>query len=332
MIDKVVIDLQQSPQTKTGLVNLKDLIETAAHKWYKENEKDSMKAKWGKTYNWKELVKEIDWRSLKHDPVIYHDLETPGTPKNHILFRSSFLNDTTREQEYNLRAERRTVSTCSFSIFEGYTTEQSVNLEIEVPLPKCVIEASTGFRREYTLEQSRDKQIEEELTWSVESNIKIPSLSQTTAELVVQEDEYKGTFEIKSYFFGEIRLKVFKDQQELLNLEFGDLEDLFPRDKGFRKDARGIYRVTRGECKARFGISQKVELHQRALPGAEQYFKQVQDKEREKQPQVEPPPLIKKNLNVNNNTNNFDTVRNHILKDYRSNGSIPIPSAPNIPY
>ncbi|CAF1271067.1 unnamed protein product [Didymodactylos carnosus] len=161
---------------------------------------------------------------------------------------------------------------------------------------------------------------------------KIPGLSQTTAELVVQEDEYKGTFEIKSYFFGEIRLKVFKDQQELLNLEFGDLEDLFPRDKGFRKDARGIYRVTRGECKARFGISQKVELHQRALPGAEQYFKQVQDKEREKQPQDEPPPLIKKNLNVNNNTNNFDTVRNHILKDYRSNGSIPIPSAPNIPY
>ena len=48
-----------------NLVNLRDLVETAAHKWYKENEKDSMKAKWGKTYNWKELIKEIDWRSLK---------------------------------------------------------------------------------------------------------------------------------------------------------------------------------------------------------------------------------------------------------------------------
>jgi hypothetical protein len=48
-----------------GLVNLKDLIEAASHKWYKDNEKDSTKAKWGKTYNWKELVKEIDWRSLK---------------------------------------------------------------------------------------------------------------------------------------------------------------------------------------------------------------------------------------------------------------------------
>jgi hypothetical protein len=94
-------------------------------------------------------------------------------------------------------------------------------------------------------------------------------MSQTTAELVVQEDQYHGTFEIKSYFYGEIRVKLYKDSQDVLSLEFGDLEDLFPRDKGFRKDARGIYRITRGECKARFGVSQKVELHAKPLPGQE---------------------------------------------------------------
>lgn len=94
-------------------------------------------------------------------------------------------------------------------------------------------------------------------------------MSETTAELIVQEDEYQGAFEIKSYFFGEIRVKLFKDSQEVLSLEFGDLEDLLPRDKGFRKDARGIYRMTRGECKARFGVSQKVELHAKPLTGNE---------------------------------------------------------------
>ena len=110
---------------------------------------------------------------VRHDQVVYSDIDTPGTPKNHILFRSTFLNDTDREQQYSLKAERRTVSTCSFSILEGYTTEQCASLELEVPLPKCVLEASSGFRREYTLEQSRDKQVEEELSWSVESNIKV---------------------------------------------------------------------------------------------------------------------------------------------------------------
>jgi hypothetical protein len=106
-------------------------------------------------------------------------------------------------------------------------------------------------------------------------------MSQTTAELVVQEDEYFGTFEIKSYFFGEIRVKLFKDSQDVLSLEFGDLEDLFPRDKGFRKDARGIYRITRGECKARFGISQKVELHAKPLPGAELILRQAQSQQQD---------------------------------------------------
>ncbi len=101
-------------------------------------------------------------------------------------------------------------------------------------------------------------------------------MSQTTAELVVQEDEYRGTFQIKSYFYGEIRVKLFKDTQDVLTLEFGDLEDLFPRDKGFHKDANGIFRITRGECKARFGVSQKVELHAKPLPGAELMFRQSQ--------------------------------------------------------
>ena len=59
--------IQSTPasSSKMAVVNLKDLVESASHKWYKDNEKDSTKAKWGKTYNWKELVKEIDWRSLK---------------------------------------------------------------------------------------------------------------------------------------------------------------------------------------------------------------------------------------------------------------------------
>lgn len=101
-------------------------------------------------------------------------------------------------------------------------------------------------------------------------------MSQTTAELIVQEDEYRGTFEIKSYFYGEIRVKLFKDSQEVLSLEFGDLEDLFPRDKGFRKDLHGLYRITRGECRARFGVSQKVELHAKPLPGADLLLRQSQ--------------------------------------------------------
>ena len=59
-------------------------------------------------------------------------------------------------------------------------------------------------------------------------------------------------------------------------MEFGDLEDLFPREKGFRKDARGVYRITRGECKARFGVSQKVELHAKPIANPESKSPSIQ--------------------------------------------------------
>ena len=90
-------------------------------------------------------------------------------------------------------------------------------------------------------------------------------MSKTTAELVVQESKYKGEFEIKTYFSGYLRFKLFKDGRELLLIELPDLENIFSREKGFGRDQKGIFRITKGECKATFGVEQKIELHQTPL-------------------------------------------------------------------
>ncbi len=182
-----------------------------------------------------------------------------------MLFRSSFINDTDKEQDYLLRAERKTVSSCDIELYEGYVTEGSLDLSLEIPLPGCVISTGAGFKREYTMEKGITKSIQEEMTWSVESNIKIPQMSKTTAELLVKEDEYRGRFEIKTYFYGGISVKLMKDGYELLAIELDDLNDIFNSEKGFKRDKNGIFIVTRGECKAVFGIEQKIELHQQKL-------------------------------------------------------------------
>jgi hypothetical protein len=90
-------------------------------------------------------------------------------------------------------------------------------------------------------------------------------MSKTTAELLVQEDQYKGQFEIKTYFSGGVSIRLFKDNLELVTIDLDDLEQILTLDRGFKKDKKGIYRLTRGECKAAFGIEQKIELHQRPL-------------------------------------------------------------------
>ncbi len=91
-------------------------------------------------------------------------------------------------------------------------------------------------------------------------------MSKTTAELFVQENEYQGRFEIKTYFRGEISIKLLNpDGIEVCQMELPDLENIFTIDKGFQRDGRGLFMVTRGKCKARFGIDQKIELHQRPI-------------------------------------------------------------------
>ena len=58
-----------------------------------------------------------------------------------------FLNDTINDQDYNLKAERKTTSTCEFEIFEGYLTEGEANLSVEIPVPGCVLSAGGGFKK-----------------------------------------------------------------------------------------------------------------------------------------------------------------------------------------
>jgi len=86
-----------------------------------------------------------------------------------------------------------------------------------------------------------------------------------TAELMVRENEYKGNFEIKTYFRGEISVKLFHDGIEVCEIELADLDDLLTKDKGFERDSKGLFRMTRGRCNARFGIDQKIELRQRPI-------------------------------------------------------------------
>ena len=90
-------------------------------------------------------------------------------------------------------------------------------------------------------------------------------MTKTTAELLVKEDEYKGQFEIKTYFSGGVNVKLFKKQQMILELDLSDLDDIFENRAGFKKDNHGWYFLTKGECKAKFGIEQKIELHQKPL-------------------------------------------------------------------
>ncbi len=159
------------------VVDIKELFDNYARLMFKENERDYY-SKLKKSVGWKELTREINWKKLRirHEKPVYVDdhVHSPGSNiKSNVLFRSTFINDTTKEQEYLLRTERKTTSSCDFELYEGYCTEGSLELSLEIPLPGCVLSAGSGLKRQYSLENAASKSFQEEVSWSIESNVKV---------------------------------------------------------------------------------------------------------------------------------------------------------------
>jgi hypothetical protein len=111
---------------------------------------------------------------VRHEKPVYKDVVMPGTNrKSYSIFRSTYVNDTEYEQEHKLRTEGRTMAICEIEISKGYVTEGSADFSLEIPIPEYVAEVGAGFKREYTINNKTSNKFEEEISWSVESNIKV---------------------------------------------------------------------------------------------------------------------------------------------------------------
>lgn len=90
--------------------------------------------------------------------------------------------------------------------------------------------------------------------------IKVPGKSQTIARLVIEEHQFKGRFEIKTYFFGKVSMKLLKNGTHLTTFDLGDLMQFFTSNHGFQKDENGIFIFSKCDVNGTYGIKQKVEL------------------------------------------------------------------------
>ncbi|VDP74981.1 unnamed protein product [Echinostoma caproni] len=102
-----------------------------------------------------------------HSPSRPHGIKRKMN--SHVLFSSVFTNQTSETQTNHLRTERRTSATCRISMQKSVCKEGSLSLQIGPPGP--VIQANGGFRREVQMSNEQEKVFEEELTWSVDTEV-----------------------------------------------------------------------------------------------------------------------------------------------------------------
>ena len=217
---------------------------------------------------------DISWKGVRvshgEAEFDYDTLQIPP-PKSQILFRTFFTNNTDMEQEYSFKTERVTRSTCEVSVERGVTMEQELSLKLATPCE--VFEANAGFRRELSVMKAYGETFEEELLWAVDSQIKVPSMVKTTAELVIKEDQYNGKFKVNSQLSGKIHVSItnLRDNNSFIKAIDGNLADIVETElhnglsEGVRVVQNTVHYQTYGKCNFRYGVEQQVDLKQEKL-------------------------------------------------------------------
>lgn len=223
-----------------------------------------------------EVHLDINWQRVRFTPTMpdYSDREMVETPKSQIVFKSTFDNRTDHDQEHSFQTERTTTCSSTTTVMKGYT--KGFNVELSLALPEEVASLTAGFGREVTMEAAEEDTHEQTLTWAVDSTIKVAAHHRTTAEMVVREQQFNANFKMEVKIRGTVIvcLTNLKDNNSFVQSIEGDiaqiLEDEARRGRqGYAVQGRSVVYMVEGKCEFRFGIEQKVKLHEEALSGDE---------------------------------------------------------------
>lgn len=227
------------------------------------------------------IAMDIDWKRVKFDddPPLYTPRPpVPGTGRstNHVLFNTTFTNRTDHEQNFSFKTERKTRSSFAVQVEQGCVT--GAEMGVKLTTPGEFLEINAGFKRETVLVNTDSQTVEEELTWGVDSQVKVAPGHIAEAKLVILEEEYDGAFDVTSRISGVVRIVMrnAKNNNSFMRATEGPVyrvveeaiaKGLYkPSDAVFVDRERKIIVVTtKGKCKFRYGLKQTVEVDQKPI-------------------------------------------------------------------
>ena len=212
------------------------------------------------------------WKRVKftHSEPDYTEKQQPPQPKSQVLFRTFFTNETDQEQEYSFKTERTTCSSCEVQLERAVTIGEEVGLNLKTPCE--ILEVSAGFHREVSVTKSQGQEFEQEMMWGVDSQIKVPPHTKTTAELVISEAQLTANFQMTTSVAGRILVTVtnLKENNSLVTVVEGNIAEIMRREmenglRGFQVEKNSVTYTTKGTSNFRYAVEQNIRLHQVAV-------------------------------------------------------------------
>uniref|UniRef100_A0A5K3FIJ9 DUF124 domain-containing protein n=1 Tax=Mesocestoides corti TaxID=53468 RepID=A0A5K3FIJ9_MESCO len=112
--------------------------------------------------------------------------------------------------------------------------------------------------------------MEEELYWSLDSQVVVQPGCRTKANFVITEGNYFGMFKVDTVFEGKLSVILCdKRKRQVTMLNIDDLRTILKPEKGFKPLEGGkpgsVVFTNEGVCSCNYGIEQHVELREEKL-------------------------------------------------------------------
>ncbi|OWF52400.1 uncharacterized protein LOC110447870 [Mizuhopecten yessoensis] len=213
---------------------------------------------------------DVNWsrvRFFRSEPE-FSDGQMVELPNSQIVFTSTFINNTEQDQEHSFKTERTTTSVSTVTVSKGYS--KGFNLELKLALPEEVAAVTAGFGREVNMDNTEESAHEESITWAVDSTVKVPRKTTTTAEMVVKEKQFNSNYRMPVKIRGTVIVAVLnlKDNNSFVQSVEGDFsvimgDELKRARSGYQVENKTVTFLVEGSCKFRFGVEQRVQLKEK---------------------------------------------------------------------
>ncbi|PAA82299.1 hypothetical protein BOX15_Mlig017252g3 [Macrostomum lignano] len=250
--------------TRSKVIDLAEVIEDWAKDFYQKFNQRDLEKSYGMKLPFQELRMVIDTNNfcVDNDEAEYSTVN-PGTgqwQRNHVLFKTSYSNTTATPMQYALSTQRSTRSVCSVSLSKGFVFEGQSGLKVS--LPNNLLELSASMSRQLSMEGRREKSVEQELAWTVDTTVSVPPGKTVTVRLVIKERQFTGTFRVATRFRGSLAVKLFRGDSKLCVLRANELRDVFKENLGFQwqPEEACLLFISEGQCHTACGVEQFIQI------------------------------------------------------------------------
>ncbi|PAA87492.1 hypothetical protein BOX15_Mlig008670g2, partial [Macrostomum lignano] len=256
-------------QMEGSLGDLEDTVEKWAKIKFEDNKIGSQKK-----LSCENLAYAIDWKkvSIDHEQPEFSHSDKQVRPNAVVLFKTFFTNTTDHQQNYSFQTTRTTKKTADIRVSSTFT--KGGNASITLKLPGDILELGGGFNCELAVTNERGQTFEEEISWSVNSEVSVPPKKRRSAQINITEVKYSCDFQLRSTVRGRVKVSITnpEDNNSLVkHLEadiFQVIKSTMKQKTGmtFNEATKEVVFLSKGHAAFSFGTEQHVEVRDEPLP------------------------------------------------------------------